>query len=153
VTTVILVMIGILIAAAAAAMVVWFGGDAFGRTGDAVRASQLLNAGQNVLSAYQIYIAQNGTEPTSYADLTATRQYLADRPTIPSDLGTVQDQWQSMSGSGDSFAVTGVPQVVCQRVNRALRDDEGIPTTVQKAMGCMEHGGTNVFYVRLKGGG
>lgn len=152
-TTIVLVIIGILIAAVAALMVVWYGGDAFGRSGATAQAQQLINAGQNILSAHQLYMAHNGAEPDSYAHLTSTNDYLAERPAISDDLGTVDEDWISLTGDGSSFAVANVPDEVCRRVNQSLRGDNDIPDTVTQVMGCMTRDGTNLFYVRLQGRG
>lgn len=69
-TTIILTIIGILLAAAAALMVIFYGGDAFNSGSTKAKANEYINAGENLNAALDMYKADNaGASPESFGQL------------------------------------------------------------------------------------
>lgn len=124
-TTIILTIIGILLAAAAALMVIFYGGDAFNSGTVGAQANQLQNGGTNVISAAQMFKAEQAIAPASLADLTQTG---ANRPNgayldeLPA-LATGQAATLETAGTParQLYVVSGVSEAVCDRVNTNLR--------------------------------
>ena len=120
-TTIILTIIGILLAAAAALMVIFYGGDAFNSGTVGAQANTLQNGGTNVISAVQMYKAETATAPTSLANLTdvgPNGAYLSESPALPTGLVA--------AFGATSWTVSGVTAEVCARVNKNLKN----PTTL-----------------------
>ena len=116
-TTIILTIIGILLAAAAALMVIFYGGDAFNSGTVGAQANTLQNGGTNVISAVQMYKAETATAPTSLANLTAVGPngaYLSEAPALPTGLVA--------TFAANAWTVTGVATDVCTRVNKNLKN-------------------------------
>lgn len=135
-TTIILTIIGILLAAVAALMVIFYGGDAFNAGSVGARANTLQNAGTNVLSAVQLY---KGTEAKNPADIAALIPlYLKEQPAlggVTTGAATyVIDSDLVAAGETPQYTVAGVSTEVCDRVNTNL----GRTVTTDKAgkMGC-----------------
>lgn len=119
-TTIILTIIGILLAAAAALMVIFYGGDAFNSGTVGAQANQIQNGGTNVVSAIQMYKAERASAPTTFAQLTAAGPngaYLDEQPALP-DLHTPA---LVTVGTRQLYTVSGVPAAVCTRINTNLR--------------------------------
>jgi predicted acyltransferase len=137
-TTIILTIIGILLAAAAALMVIFYGGDAFNAGSVGARANTLQNAGTNVLSAIQLYRADGKlvSAITSTNDLMGAgdANYLKEMPSFSS---VNPDTAPVATTVGSVFHVTNVPDAVCARVNKNLGLGTGAiseATTIK--MGC-----------------
>lgn len=129
-TTIILTIIGILLAAAAALMVIFYGGDAFNSGTVGAQANQIQNAGTNVVSAAQMYRAERAVRPTSLEQLTDPANagpagvYLDERPALPIGANNTQ-LVQTLSAT--AYTITGVPTAVCDRINRNLGVTLGAP--------------------------
>lgn len=132
-TTIILTIIGILLAAAAALMVIFYGGDAFNSGTIGAQANQIQNAGTNVVSAVQMFKAERATDPTSFgAGLTtpisglaalttsgANGAYLDEQPALPQNMTANLVR----QGARDLYVIsgTGLTDQVCARINSNLR--------------------------------
>lgn len=137
-TTIILTIIGILLAAAAALMVIFYGGDAFNSGSIGAQANTLQNAGTNVESAATLYKTENAADAAAVADL-VSGGYLKEAPAL-TGVGTLSDDI-----SGGAFTVTGVSDEVCVKVNENL---SVAPAAVgDTKMGCVEASGT--FFASL----
>lgn len=111
-TTIILTIIGILLAAVAALMVIFYGGDAFTSSSTGAHANTLQNAGTNVISAVSLYKAENGSAPATLAALTPS--YLKDSP------ATAGAATGAQSFDGVTYSVAGVSDEVCAKINTNL---------------------------------
>lgn len=156
-TTIILTIIGILLAAAAALMVIFYGGDAFNSGSVGAQANTYQNAGTNVIAASQLA----ATDAVVF-DLADTR-YLKEAPALPE--GSSADLTAPVAGTPDpdgagpltaTAGVSGMYQValptatgnnstqVCARINTNLK--RATPTALgQGKMGCFD----NTFYATL----
>lgn len=120
-TTIILTIIGILLAAAAALMVIFYGGDAFNSGTVGAQANQIQNAGTNVVSAAQMFRAERATRPTSLLDLRNANgpagAFLDEEPALPAGApGTPLTQ----NIVGTNYVISNVPGTVCDRINANL---------------------------------
>ena len=124
-TTIILTIIGILLAAAAALMVIFYGGDAFNAGSVGARANTLQNAGTNVISAVQLYKA-DGKDVADVNTLTMlssttdeASDYLKEFPSLAAVNPSDTTPSVATISAGD-LSVSNVPTDVCARVNRNL---------------------------------
>lgn len=135
-TTIILTIIGILLAAAAALMVIFYGGDAFNAGSVGAKANTLQNAGTNVISAVQLYRAEGATFPTAIS--TIGTQYLREEPALDG-VGVIADAFVDgdtvTAGLQPQLQVTDVDADVCARVNKNLGRPEASTGKAGK-MGC-----------------
>ena len=126
-TTIILTIIGILLAAVAALMVIFYGGDAFNSGTVGAQANQIQNAGTNVVSAAQMFRAERAVRPTSIAQLSDASgpagAFLDELPALPTDE---DGNPLAQALTGTAYTVTGVSAAVCDRINRNL----GNPATL-----------------------
>ena len=123
-TTIILTIIGILLAAAAALMVIFYGGDAFNSGSIGAQANTLQNAGTNVESAATLYRTENAEDADTIADL-VSGGYLKESPAL-TGIGDTP----TLSGAdtaGYQFTVSNVSAEVCSKVNENL--SVGTPAT------------------------
>ena len=84
-TSIVLVTIGIILAAVSAMMVVWYGGDAFDQGRIQAEAARLLTEGSQIERAVGLYRSQEGRTPDMVnhddpMEALIQRRYLADRP-------------------------------------------------------------------------
>lgn len=146
-TTIILTIIGILLAAAAALMVVFYGGDAFSSGTLGADANMIQNAGTNVASATQMYRAEKGGYPTDLTQLLdgtgISGAFLDSIPAVPAPA-TVE----SAIGTDRKFLVNAVPTAICTRINKNLKVGTQ-PATVALATAKMSCTTTGVFVARL----
>lgn len=63
-TTIVITIIGIMLAAAAVLMTMYYGGDMLGKGEKEALAGTMLNEGMQIESAYEAYYASNGYAPT-----------------------------------------------------------------------------------------
>lgn len=150
-TTIILTIIGILLAAAAALMVIFYGGDAFNAGSIGAQANTFQNAGTNVISAVQLAKA----DAYAYTDLASLsnpadedRDYLREVVSLPNgSVGVLTGDVYTAVVAGDQAAE------VCARINKNLKltDTDGeLTDTVVDAdqgkykMGCIN--GTTTFF-------
>ena len=109
-TTIILTIIGILLAAAAALMVIFYGGDAFNSGSVGAQANTYQNAGTNVISAAQLAAA----DAVAF-DLTPGR-YLKEAPALPNGAtGALVGGAYEVAVGGDQASE------VCTRINTNLK--------------------------------
>ena len=122
-TTIILTIIGILLAAAAALMVIFYGGDAFNAGSVGARANTLQNAGTNVLSALQLAKADGKLAANiTLANLqsgTGDDNYLKELPSFAGVNASIASADVTLD-TGRVFKVAKVPAAVCARVNKNL---------------------------------
>jgi len=136
-TTIILTIIGILLAAAAALMVIFYGGDAFNAGSVGARANTLQNAGTNILSAVQLARADgklvSGLTLTSLQG-TGDENYLKEMPSFASVNSSAAPVAALASGV---LTISNVPDDVCKRVNKNLGLGTGAITQLTTIkMGC-----------------
>lgn len=127
-TTIILTIIGILLAAAAALMVIFYGGDAFNSGTVGAQANQIQNAGTNVVSAVQMFKAEQGNPPANVNALRTPAAngigaYLDELPALP---GSLSGDLFNATGTGAGanvriYRVSGVDGATCARINTNLR--------------------------------
>ena len=161
-TTIILTMIGILLAAAAALMAIFYGGEAFNSGTIGAEANQIQNAGANVAAALQMYKAEQASAPRGLNQLTQTGSdrpngaYLDELPALPE--GSTQSL-VPLSATTRMYYVFGVRRSVCDRINsnlgngiRLSHEDEFEAATAARIapqkMGCMPTAETGVFFAR-----
>jgi len=141
-TTIILTIIGILLAAAAALMVIFYGGDAFNSGSVGAAANTYQNAGTNVISAVQMFKAENANSPASLTALASgpNGAYLDEEPALPNGAtaALANDIYTVTVVADDATATTQV----CDRINKNL-GNAAVPTGGEK-MGCID----NVFFAR-----
>lgn len=144
-TTIILTIIGILLAAAAALMVIFYGGDAFNSGSIGAEANTYQNAGTNVIAGAQI--ARADSIPVNTALLTNTK-YLKEAPALPNGAtGTVVGNAYEVPVGGANVAA------VCARINENLKLNATTVTALGAAaarpgkMGC--NTADSVFYANL----
>jgi len=143
-TTIILTIIGILLAAAAALMVIFYGGDAFNAGSIGAQANTLQNAGTNVISAVQLQKAESGTGHSATVAALAP-SYLKEVPALEG-IGTLNDDISgevftvALAAKGDKNA-----DAVCARVNKNLKRTTVTGKTGK--MGCDT--ADNVFFANL----
>lgn len=153
-TTIILSILGILLAAAAALMVVFYGGTAFEDSSTEATANSLQNAGANVLAASDMYQFDHGRLPMNLGDLTNNGRYLSAEPDI---VGFhANHNFEIHSATHRNYAVFPVPQDVCLKVNQNVGvNDDGddaadIPTgRPPEKVGCWGSPGWYTYQVRL----
>lgn len=133
-TTIILTIIGILLAAAAALMVIFYGGDAFNSGTVGAQANQIQNAATNIVSAVQMYKAENALPPGGLPELTTKTNrpngaYLDELPALPGSLtGSLE-----FENNRQIYVVATVPASVCARINTNLRVNPAIAATAAAA--------------------
>ena len=152
-TSIILVLVGILLATLAALFVVFYGGQAFNSGNTRAAATSLVNMGQNVRHAAELHRLTEGEEARGVDDL-VSRGYLAQAP-APGGLGEAENAWREMPGPGGdpsgAYVITGIDPSVCREVNRQATGRDEAPTP-EDAMGCADDGPTRYFFVRVARG-
>lgn len=158
-TTIILTIIGILLAAAAALMVIFYGGDAFNSGAIGAQANQIQNAGTNVVSAVQMFKAERAVAPNSPTELLTPAAngigaYLDELPALPD--GATGALVPVGTSSVRVYQVSGVARNVCDRINTNLRNPAVTPVadvaaatlTSSRKMGCIPTAASGVFFAR-----
>ncbi len=157
-TTIILTIVGILLAAAAALMAFWYGGDAFEHgQAEAVASTQVSHMSQ-LAAAVRFYEIQEQRDdlPQSDGSFVARLKdagYLSGDVVDASGKGVVY--WYSPTTQGRRHILIGWQSAdVCTRINRKV----GVATTPKSVefekivgeMGCVDlGGGNNVAYFRV----
>lgn len=153
-TTLIIVTIGILLAAAAALMMTFYGGDAFYQGDAKAQATTLMNAGNNVRTASNAYMVRNGRLPVTPAVLVQS-QALNDMPSM-NGAGVPEQRFRDFRVDNTrpkkAFVVGGVREDTCKLINyhvignasgkKVLGAPEGLS-------GCYAAGGQNLYYAML----
>jgi hypothetical protein len=146
-TTIILTIIGILLAAAAALMVIFYGGDAFNAGSIGAQANTYQNAGTNVVAAVQLAKADN----FAYTDVTSLLgDYLQEAPALPAGAvsGLAADVYTATVVSSS----TENADAVCARINDNLRnglDETATAASTTAKMGCFGAGATPTFFANI----
>ena len=109
-TTIILTIIGILIAAAAVLMLIFYGGDAFNGGAIEAEAATVMNEATQIEGAYALFIAQEGSKPgnadgTGAVEELESKDYLVDFPKRESS--GVTNPWKIDYSTGFARTVIG----------------------------------------------
>src|SRR5579875_1601388 len=88
-TTIVLVTIGVLLAAASALMTVWYGGSAFGRGRDQADAARLLAEGAQIEKATDLYRSSTGRSPDAANPSDPFQPLLDKRFMVKQPLGDI----------------------------------------------------------------
>ena len=114
-TTIILTIIGILLAASAALMVTFYGGGVFSSGVSAAGASTVQTGGSAVLAAVELFKSEKAYAPASLADLKTNGvggPFLKGDPVIPAGA--------SQQYAGSQYIVSNLDILVCDRINYNL---------------------------------
>ena len=146
-TTILLVILGVLLAAASVLFVVYYGGDAFGGGKTEAEAGRLVSEGAQMEAALELFYRQEGHYPTSddpVAEL-MTAGYLSHEP-----LGTrtsMPDRWKIDYDAGMIRAQLGLTDEeetmdICLKARQQLElPDTGTELGVYKCDGTDSPGG------------
>jgi hypothetical protein len=140
VTSIVLVIVGIMLAAAAALMVAYYGGDAYNSANAKAAAATIVNLGENVRNAAELYRMQEGSDPPDPAALVSAG-YLGSPPDIGT-LGTPQQAWRDVdAGTGPvrAYVITDVDARICDEIG----------ARGSRIVGCVEDGSRHLFYARI----
>lgn len=111
----IVAVISIALVAVLAAATIYYGGDAFKKNGVKAKAVQVVNAGQQINGAIEVYKAQKGTVPASLDNLISENVLKS----IPEGTWTMAD---------DYVVATGIDEAQCLEANRQLgRTETTVP--------------------------
>lgn len=148
----ILGVIGIMLAAAAALIVVNYGGDYFLDAYSDGDAMNVENAFSNVLTAHRTYEMRTGSGPEDMAALLpgSGTGVLESLPALRGG-GEWPNEWRSLVVDGrtvDAVTAVGIDEDVCLAINRrALR--ESVPSSPVGPLGCFHDGTVTVAYRTL----
>lgn len=165
-TTVILTIIGILLATAAALMLIFYGGEVFNSGSTGASANRFANAAVNVIAAADLYKVENGSTPTALNDLVP--RYLKEIVPVPRRASTptaaVTQEIRIISGASYYVAFL-LDDEVCSRLNIYVGVDDlgndmlSAPSpdawaaSLEEKMGCWHNPDSELnqghFYVRL----
>lgn len=148
-TSIILVAIGIVLAAVATLMVMFFGGGSLHHASDRANAEILENAGANVESASGLFRTMTGSPPASMSELVAgpDGQFLK---AVPSIGGAATGAPEIVRDGGDVlFRVVGVDAPVCDAVDADLGIGAPPPSRGSLPRGCFRTGSSGVFFAVL----
>jgi hypothetical protein len=111
-TTIVLVIVGILLAAASALMAFWYGGDAYNAGSTRAVAASTLQAVEQVADARQLWSVQNDT-PYAGSPLGLAPDYLSMVPANPTGTGLhafifVNDNGDYFNGPGQTALIVGI---------------------------------------------
>lgn len=150
-TTIILTIIGVLLAAIAALMVIFYGGDAFNSGTISARANNYINVGANFSAAVQLFKADGGNVGAlrSLNDLRGGSPETDYLKVFPSFDGA------TVVVDGGSFTIEGVNPRICSQINRNLgaKGNPIAPTPLTRSsyrMGCLPASfpdGSGTFFV------
>lgn len=107
-TTIILTIIGVLIAAAAALMVIYYGGDVFERYSNEAEAGRLVTEGAQIEAAVELHYRQTGVYPTDSDPIQQLldTDYLSHRPVGREGISP-DNQWAIDYEEGQIRSVIG----------------------------------------------
>lgn len=149
--SIILVIIGILLAALAALFVVFYGGDAFNAGNAKAAAATIVNMGQNVRHAADLYRMMEGADAEDVTSLIA-KGYLAQAPQ-PGALGRPETAWRRMRPSNaaplDAYVITGIDEQVCREINRQAVGRDEVVQSAGIDVGCLADGAQRYFFANV----
>lgn len=150
-TGIVLVIVGILLAAAAALFVVFYGGDAYNAGNARAAAATIVNMGDNVRHAADLYRMQEGGEAPDMAALVA-QKYLV-QPPDPGSLGRPLATWRTMRPAGggavDAYVVDGIDEKVCREINRQTGGADPMAENTTAGSGCVDGVVGRYFFARV----
>lgn len=155
-TNLILSVIGVLLAAAAALVMLNYGGEYFVDSSEAGQAATIEAAMQNVLTAYRAHEIRVLEEPANLSVLVSPDNEASPLDSLPlfSGEGTFANEWSVVTINGitrPAVNVTGLEENVCgflsSRNGGAL--DRSIPTEPIGEMGCFSNGSGFTAYLAL----
>lgn len=144
-TTLIITVISILLAAVCALMIVFFGGDLFHSGMSSAQADTYMNAGHNVIAAVDQYRLDNRNDPPDLSAL-IDGGFLSGYPYVGRSFIT-----QDIAGT--RLTIEGVDPTVCGQINEVLKrpatewGGAGANSNIgDGGMGCQMKGSTGTFY-------
>lgn len=144
-TTIILTSISIMLAALAALMVVFYGGDMLHGGGETAMADTYMNAGHNVIAASDQFRLDNRYDPPDFSAL-VEGGFVKGFPFMGRSVLTQE-------GGASRLTIDGVPPVVCAKINEILKrpaaewsDSSSNANDGSGSMGCSMSGATGVYY-------
>lgn len=150
-TGIILVIVGIVLAAAAALFVVFYGGDAYNAGNARAAASTLVNMGDNVRHAADLYRMQEDGDAPDVGTLVSGK-YLAQAPD-PGSLGRPSATWRAMRPAGvgtvDAYVIDGIDERVCREINRQTGNVDPLAETTSAGTGCVDGIVGRYFFSRV----
>jgi len=155
-TNLILSVIGILLAAGAALIVMNYGGDYFDQSADAGQAATVESAMQDVLAAYRSHQMRAMEEPANLSSLISTFDEDRILPSTPlfSAEGSFANEWSSVTVNGmtrPAVNVTGIESDVCRLLSsrNGGPQDGSIPSEPIGEMGCFSSSSGFTAYLTL----
>lgn len=150
-TSIILVLIGVLLAAFAALSVVFYGGDAFNAGNTKAAAATLVNMGENVRHAADLYRMMEGGDAADVGAL-VDKGYLKQVP-APGALGQARPEWRQIALSNaapvNAYVITGIDEKVCHEINRQMTGQETVVEAAGVSVGCAADGAQRYFFVHV----
>lgn len=148
-TTIVLTIIGILLAAAAAMMTVFYGSQAFSGGSANAGAVTLENAASNVTTAFRTYVVAQRERPATISQMVPV--YLSQVPNLGA-AGAFSDDITAVSGAnaGSFMHVSNLSPSVCAQVNENTGNSVAATASAGEMpgrIGCNEN--DLVFYARL----
>lgn len=153
-TTIILVFIGVLLAAASALMTVYYGGSSMSSGQVKARAATLENAAQNIQAA------MTGRRFRGVQGVPDTLDQLVSVSPGGGWLGSLPNVEEASAGSaelmddgGDRlYAVPGVSEAVCMQVNRDYNRTGAVPEERgDESRGCFRHATRGIVFFTVLG--
>ena len=155
---VILSIIGILLAATAAIMTVFYGGNVMGGASSKASANELMNLASNVTAAAISFKRETGANPTAITDLTLNNVYIKGPVPTAAYLGGSSYGFTTRDGY-PMFFVDNLDTTRCSLVNKTFKQTVtaaalGTYTfnSSTPRMGCVENwasGNRGYFYSML----
>ncbi len=141
-TTIILTVLGFLLAAGAAFMAFSYGGSAFDQSYDQSASASLVATGSSVAAGAHMYLTQEGSFPADLDELTFSGGYLPAEPTI-TGMGTAQ------AIVAERYEIAGIDSRVCYEVNSSVDQNGDVVTAGSRPgqLGCNTK--DRVFYVNF----
>jgi len=150
-TGIILVIVGVLLAAAAALFVIFYGGDAYNAGNARAAAATIVNMGENVQHAATLYRMQEGGEPVDLAALVEA-SYLS-APPEPGSLGKPSPRWRVMRPLGaepvNAYVIDDMDEKVCREINRQTGHDDVVLENQAVELGCTSGVAGMYFFAKV----
>lgn len=146
-----LTVIGIILAASAAFMLYFYGGDVFASGTTRAQATAIqVNAG-NIQSAYEVFQLENGLPPQELSQLLVNRDYIKSTPSFGDNTRPLNSWFQSPSG-GTYFLLELNDTRVCTQINDDLRRGSRILDVFSGDLGCARENDGVFFFLALEDG-